>query len=178
MIMSEASSKRLRIPEAAIPNLFGHNDRYIKIITKTLNTNVAFVGGELTVTGGSSDVTKTVELLQYLYGISLEREFSMEDMQTALILAQNGDLSFSGELEKDRIAVSGVLKYVIPKTRNQRRYINAIREKDMVFAYGPAGTGKTFLAVTMAVNMYLEKKVRRWKREKSSVFFRGIWRIR
>jgi phosphate starvation-inducible PhoH-like protein len=159
--MSEAGSKKLRIPETAIPKLFGNNDRYIKIITKALNTSVSFVGGELTVTGNIADVTKTIELLQYLHGLSLEREFGMEEVQTALTLAQSGDLSFAGEFEKDRVAVSGSLKYVLPKTRNQRRYINSIREKDMVFAYGPAGTGKTFLAVAMAVNMYLEKRVRR-----------------
>jgi phosphate starvation-inducible PhoH-like protein len=159
--MSEAGSKKLRIPETAIPKLFGNNDRYIKIITKSLNTSVSFVGGELTVTGNIADVTRTIELLQYLHGLSLEREFGMEEVQTALTLAQSGDLSFAGEFEKDRVAVSGSLKYVLPKTRNQRRYINSIREKDMVFAYGPAGTGKTFLAVAMAVNMYLEKRVRR-----------------
>ncbi|MDR2104465.1 MAG: PhoH family protein [Deferribacteraceae bacterium] len=157
--MSEVNSKKLNIPETAIPKLFGNNDRYIKIITRILNTSVSFVGGELSITGGAADVAKTVELLQYLHGLG--REFSTEEMQTALTLVQSGDLGFAEEFENDRVAVSGGLKYVLPKTRNQRLYINAIKEKDMVFAYGPAGTGKTFLAVAMAVNMYLDKKVRR-----------------
>ncbi len=158
-ITLKSSTKRFRMPEASIPQVFGHKDRFLKMITKAMGTSVSFVGGELTVTGDEASVQGTVDVLQYLLEVAIEREVISDDVNTAVRMSINGDIAFAEELSKDRVKVAGGLKIVSPKSRVQKDYINAIRDKDMVFAYGPAGTGKTFLAVAMAVNYYLEKKI-------------------
>ncbi len=119
------------------------------------------MGGELTVSGAGDDVHNTMDILHYLLELSHERPISSDDVQTALRMAQSGEASSIKEMSKERIKVAGGIKYVSPKSRTQKAYLNAIKDSDMVFAYGPAGTGKTFLAVAMAVHYYLEKKVQR-----------------
>jgi len=153
--------RKLSVPEADIIAIFGEQDKYIRLITTGLNTQAAYVGGELTLSGSEKNVSNTIEILCYLLELSRERRISSDDVQTALRMAQNGDVSSIKEVAKERIKVAGAIKYVSPKSRTQKAYLNAIKDRDMVFAYGPAGTGKTFLAVAMAVHYYLEKKINR-----------------
>ena len=119
------------------------------------------MGGELTLSGREKDVLKTIEILRSLLELSRENKLSAEDIQTALRMARNGQILNIKETLKERIKVAGSIKYVSPKSYTQIMYMSAMKESDMVFAYGPAGTGKTFLAVAMAVHYYLEKKVNR-----------------
>ena len=160
--MSETEySKRVRLPEMAIVKIFGEQDKFIKQITTELETSVAYVGGELTVSGSEAAVRNTIDILNYLLEISFERDITKEDIQSAVKMVLNDETEHIREVMNDKIKVSGNVKYVSPKSRTQKEYLNAIKENDMVFAYGPAGTGKTFLAVAMAVNYYLNKRAQK-----------------
>lgn len=151
--------KKVRIPELAVAKIFGEQDKHIKSIIGELSVMIAYVGGELTVTGEEDNVRKTIEILNYLLELSFERDIISEDVRSAVRMAQSGDIDGLREVSGDRIKVAGVVKYVTPKSRTQRDYFNAMRDNDMIFAYGPAGTGKTYMAVAMAVNLYLSKKI-------------------
>ncbi|MDR2884286.1 MAG: PhoH family protein [Deferribacteraceae bacterium] len=155
------TTKKLNVSEEAISKICGTQDKYLKLIKSGLNTDISYVGGELTVSGNQYEVFSTIELFNYLVNLVLNRDITADDIHTALRLAQNGEMSSAGDMATERVKVAGGMKYVSPKSRTQRAYLNAIREHDMVFAYGPAGTGKTFLAVAMAVHYYLEKRVQR-----------------
>ncbi|MDR0454742.1 MAG: PhoH family protein [Deferribacteraceae bacterium] len=153
--------RKLNLPESDITAIFGEQDKHIRLITTGLSTQASYVGGELTLSGDEKDIFDTIEILRYLLELSHERPISADDVQTALRMAQSGEASSIKEMSKERIKVAGGIKYVSPKSRTQKSYLNAIKDSDMVFAFGPAGTGKTFLAVAMAVHYYLEKKIHR-----------------
>jgi phosphate starvation-inducible PhoH-like protein len=93
--------------------------------------------------------------------LSFSRNLNRDDITGALRMVKNGEGEHLREVMSDKIKVSGVVKYVSPRSRTQKDYVSAISDNDMVFAYGPAGTGKTFLAVAMAVHYYLQKKAQK-----------------
>ena len=161
MPKSKKVIRKIAIPESDITAVFGEQDKYIRQITGELDIEAAYIGGELTLSGKERDVLNTIEILRSLLELSRENKISADDVRTALRMAQNEQASIIKDLFKERIRVSGGIKYVSPKSRTQKAYLKAIKESDMVFSYGPAGTGKTFLAVAMAVHYYLEKKVHR-----------------
>lgn len=155
------AKRKFRLPESSAAEVLGEHDKHLKIITQTLNTTASYIGGELTIVGEETAVKKAVDVLTLLLDISLERPVVVADVHNSIRMAESDEISMAKEITRERIKVSGTTKSISPKTKLQKEYITAIKNKDMVFAYGPAGTGKTFLAVAMAVNMYLEKKIHR-----------------
>lgn len=145
-----------------IQMLCGHHDAHLKEIEKALSVKITQNNSGLKISGKRADVDKTCELFDYLKGIvDSGTEIKSRDVTYALKLANQDrdvDLKVLAE-EKIDISLKGAL--VTPKTKGQIEYIDAIKRNDIVFGVGPAGTGKTYLAMAMAVNALKKGLVRR-----------------
>ncbi len=142
--------------------LIGKYDQNLKLIEKELKVAIVQHDLGLKVSGNRTQVDKTCELFDYLKGIVKSgSEIKIRDISYALKLAKPKEGVDFKRLAKEKIDVSvkGVL--VTPKTKGQIEYVEAIKRNDIVFGIGPAGTGKTYLAMAMAVNAYKKGLVRR-----------------
>ena len=142
--------------------LVGKYDQNLKLIEKELNVKVVQHDLGLKVSGSRLQADKACELFDYLQGIIKSgSEIKVRDISYALKLAQPDEGVDFQRFAKEKIEVSlqGVL--VTPKTKGQIEYVEAIKRNDIVFGVGPAGTGKTYLAMAMAVNAYKKGLVRR-----------------
>jgi phosphate starvation-inducible protein PhoH and related proteins len=132
--------------------LFGPNDIYIKNIEEALNVELITRGSSVMV-DATEEKTETVEaILSSL--LSLIRDgitISGRDVISALQLAKKGQLDNFLQLYEEELTVTSKGKPIRAKTLGQRKYIAAIKQSDLVFGIGPAGTGKTYLAVVLAV---------------------------
>lgn len=154
--------RKLAIPEAIRIDVFGNYDENLRAIERDLGVRLSARGTDVTVQGDSEQEALAANLIEQL----------VEVVQGGYPL-RKGDVEIAARLLRDnRAAVltdffstervrAGQGRYVTPKSANQRLYLEAMRDSDMVFAIGPAGTGKTFLAVAAAVGHLIDKKVER-----------------
>jgi phosphate starvation-inducible PhoH-like protein len=154
--------KKIAVPEEGLETLFGAYDENLKQLESLFGVRIRTQGNEVTVDGDSANVAKAERTLTQL--ASLMREgyrLSNADVRTAAqLVANDGDVDLREYLVKGVIK-SGGRRQVAPKSLNQRRYLEAIDQHDIVFGVGPAGTGKTYLAMAQAVAFLLAKKVTR-----------------
>lgn len=123
---------------------------------------ISLRGNKIMFSGEGAQARKFKKYLQHLARIHEEHgRLRDQDIQYSLQLVESGEIDQMQEkiFKKNHIKVDG--KEVFPKTPNQHIYVQAIQERDMVFGIGPAGTGKTFLAIAMALNFLLTKRVER-----------------
>lgn len=143
-------------------SLLGEHDRNIKLVEKFEPVKISVRGNLLSITGEQIAVDLVHNLIVQLYAL-LEKGYPIypADIDYAhRILASNG----STNLEKiflDTVFISSKKRAITPKSIAQKLYIDLIRNYDIVFAIGPAGTGKTYLAMAMAVSALLDRKVNR-----------------
>ncbi len=147
---------------ALIPELFGSQDFNLKLIEKKFNIRITTRENHIRLKGNPEDI-ETVENLF----------MQLEKLHEANLPVENGDIKFAIRLMaedphtdlktifSERIAVSPKKGYVTPKGPTQHQFIQSIRKNDIVLSIGPAGTGKTYLAVAMAVEGLLKKRYRR-----------------
>ncbi len=154
--------KEIIVPAAIQPYIFGRQDSNIKNIERNLHISLSALGDNVTIIADNNDdMEKAVTLFDELIKTASKRELSSEDVAYALkMVTKNGKVDISGVLT-EHIKVGGWAKIVTAKSPSQKEYIKAMSEKDMIFGIGPAGTGKTYLAMAMAVNQFLSKKVSR-----------------
>jgi phosphate starvation-inducible protein PhoH and related proteins len=156
-------SLKITLPERGLESLFGPYDQNIKYLESLLSVRVGGRGGELIIEGDEADVA-IVERILKDYGQLFDegRTLSASDLRNAFKQIADDRTSTLRELltEQKRINPSG-RKQVSARGPNQKRYIEAIEKNDLVFGIGPAGTGKTFLAVAMAVQFLMSKRVNR-----------------
>jgi phosphate starvation-inducible protein PhoH and related proteins len=154
--------RKVALPEEFLIDVFGHYDENLKTIEKDLGVRVSARGAEVTVQGDPDKEALAANLIDQLAAV-VRGGYALK----------KGDVEIAARLLRDnRSAVlheffaSGRLRatngrYVTPKSLNQRLYLDAIKDNDLVIAIGPAGTGKTYLAVAAAVGHLTEKKVER-----------------
>lgn len=119
-------------------------------------------GNRIFLQGNESSVAKAGQIIQDIRAISGEGYMiSPEDIRYALEAIASDERVSIRELFLTTIPVSSKKRFIIPKTETQRHYIEAIRNFDIVIGIGPAGTGKTYLAMAMAVNAFLKKQISR-----------------
>jgi phosphate starvation-inducible PhoH-like protein len=154
--------KRIIVPEEGIESLFGSYDENLKHLESLFKVRIRTQGHELLVDGESPGLDKVDRIVGQLS--SLVREgyrLSSTDVRTASdLIAQDESVDLREYFLKGSLTPSGKRR-VAPKTLTQRRYLDAIEQHDIVFGIGPAGTGKTYLAMAQAVSFLVAKKVSR-----------------
>ncbi|VTS07075.1 PhoH family protein [Tuwongella immobilis] len=162
--MSESISRNLTLDsrEEAVM-LFGPRDSFLRMIREALNVRLVARGDNVQIDGPEEAVEQTerafVQLRQILRA---QHQLTPEDVRTTIEVARAG--SVSSALDRKNNANLTVVeggRYLRPRTDGQSRYVQAMRENDMVICVGPAGTGKTFLAVGMAVTLLRQGAVRK-----------------
>jgi len=161
--LTQKTSKELLLEtNQFIPDIFGIQDENLKQIEKKFNVRITTRENQIKINGNPSDI-ETVERL-------LDQLLSMMSSGNKLV---NGDIKFAIRLMAEdpqidlvnlfaeRIAVAPRKGFITPKGANQRDMIQAVRENDIVLAIGPAGTGKTYLAVAMAVEGFMKRDYKR-----------------
>jgi phosphate starvation-inducible PhoH-like protein len=141
--------------------LFGKHDENLKKIEKSLDVKTSFRDGELKITSNKESSLKDAERIirEFLIVIRKGGHLSPGDIDYAI---KNTGISIHlDDIFLDRIEVSSKRVYITPRSEGQKRYIDAIRKHDIVFGIGPAGTGKTYLAMAMAVNALKKNLVSR-----------------
>jgi len=153
--------RKIALPEQGAESLFGTYDENLKHLESLFNVRIRTSGQELAVEGDSSDVARAERVLDQLS--SLMRggyKLAKGDVRTASqLVAQDESVDLSDYFLRST-RTSGK-RQVLPKSFNQRKYLDAIEANDIVFGIGPAGTGKTYLAMAQAVAFLLAKKVNR-----------------
>jgi phosphate starvation-inducible protein PhoH and related proteins len=155
-------SARLDFPDNdLVQALCGVHGEHLKLIEKRLGVQLGLRGGQLIVAAADPAKVATGErLLTELYGLLKDGfPLHLEDVDQATKLAVQGVPL--REVFGDTVFVSARHRIITPKGLAQKRYVQAIREVDIVFGIGPAGTGKTYLAMAMAVAALVERKVKR-----------------
>ena len=131
-----------------IPNLFGVDDKNIQIIEKINNVEIKYRGNKIKIIGNKNSIKDTKEEILLLFeqakkGIDIDEDKIMETRSMKILEIDPDDqMNLFFQTKKRKI---------LPRSQNQKNYFELLNSKDIVFAYGPAGTGKTFLAVAKAV---------------------------
>jgi phosphate starvation-inducible PhoH-like protein len=154
--------KKIELPPRGIETLFGVHDQNIKYLESLLDVRVDARGQDLTVDGDPKDVATVERILEDFTALFAEgKTFTDKELREAFAqIAEDRAYSLRDYFTKARFNPTGK-KQVAPKSANQRHYIEAIQNKDVVFGVGVAGTGKTYLAVAMAVQALMQKQVSR-----------------
>jgi phosphate starvation-inducible protein PhoH and related proteins len=154
--------KRIELPPRGIETLFGVHDQNIKYLESLLDVRVDARGSELLIDGADEDTRIVERVLQDFAELFVEgKQFNDKELRDAFKqIADDRALSLKDYFNTSRFNPSGK-KTVAPKTATQRKYLDAIQKNDLTFGIGPAGTGKSFLAVAMAVQDLFQKKVSR-----------------
>jgi phosphate starvation-inducible PhoH-like protein len=150
-------TQRISVEGADPLTLSGVNDANLTELAKQTGARVALRGDVLTVSGSSDSVDRAAAIAQRMIDAARQRMPLEADDVLRMTLEVNRDGSESAE----RIVLPGVRRVIQPKTPGQSEYLKLIFENDIVVGIGPAGTGKTYLAVAAAVDALMRKRVKR-----------------
>ena len=150
------------IPAEHTANVFGQQDRFIRKIEKTLHVTMILRDGECKIIGSEVMVRRARSVFDTLMELSKRgNTITEQNVDYALSLAFDDKEKEILEIDRDMICRTVTGKPVKPKTLGQKAYVDAIREKMIVFGLGPAGTGKTYLAMAMAIQAFKDNEVQR-----------------
>ncbi|MBI1873743.1 MAG: PhoH family protein [Acidobacteria bacterium] len=154
--------RRISVPEEGTQTLFGSYDENLKYLESLLNVRIRTQGHDLLVDGDPSGISKVERIVEQLGTLMKEGyELSKGDVKTASqLVQQDEEVELRDYFVKNSLRPAG-RRQVAPKSINQRRYLDAIDQHDVVFGIGPAGTGKTYLAMAQAVAWLVAKRVSR-----------------
>jgi phosphate starvation-inducible PhoH-like protein len=145
-----------------VRSLYGERNGNLRLIEKRLNMIINIRGNDLILQGGLSELEVAENLLTQLYGL-LKEGYPIYDRDVDYSLRILGG-NHKAELKPiflDRVYIPSKKRTITPKSINQKNYIDSIRKYDIVFGIGPAGTGKTYLAMAMAISSLMKKEVSR-----------------
>ncbi len=164
MKTNKTGSKELKIlvpGNQPMVNLLGERDELLKIVEKAFNSTIMVRGNEITINGEEAELETIGDLFEELLMLlSSGMALSGDSVEKAIEMVRE-----EGELNPTQVFTDIIIsrrgKVIRPKTPNQKRYIEAIRNNTIVFSIGPAGTGKTYLAMAMAVKALMTRQVGR-----------------
>ena len=160
---SSDTTRRIAMPDEGVEALFGAFDENLRCIESVAHVRLATQGHHLLVTGDEAGVDQVETLIAQL--LQLQKDgfrLSNGDVKTAAdLLLQDPSADLRDYFQKTTLRLSGGRRPVTAKSVNQKKYLDAIDRHDIVFGIGPAGTGKTYLAMAQAVSCLLAKKVNR-----------------
>jgi len=138
-----------------ILNLFGNYDENINIIQKQFNVVIFSRGSDIKITGSEENVAYTTQVIEALLALTIKGEHITEqNIRYVISMIKDGTQKEIKSLNDDGVCITLSGKIIKPKTLVQKQYVNAIKENTISFGVGPAGTGKTYLAVAMAVKAF------------------------
>ena len=150
------------IPLEHSRNVFGNFDEYIKKIEKTLKVTIIMRDSEMKIIGPQDSSKRALNVIEELVNLSKKGNIiTQQNVDYALSLSMEGNMDILTEIDNDLVARTITGKPIKPKTMGQKQYIDEIRKKMIVFGIGPAGTGKTYLAMAMAINAFKNNEVNR-----------------
>ena len=142
--------------------LFGQNDVILRIIESRLGIRIIARGDKIVVEGPPPDIEKTLRVLNNLVTRIKQEEIITEQyVNYAIGMVQENGIGPANSIATESLLSSSLKKNIKPKTIGQKEYVELVDKNDIVFAIGPAGTGKTYLAVAMALAELKAKKVER-----------------
>ena len=148
------------IPAEHEKNVFGGFDAYVKIIERAFNVTIIARNGEIKVVGAAADVTKAKSVFIQLLELSKRgNQITEQNVNYAISLGYEDKEKAIVEIDKDLICHTISGKPIKPKTLGQKTYVDQIRKKMIVFGVGPAGTGKTYLAMAMGITAFKNDEV-------------------
>jgi phosphate starvation-inducible PhoH-like protein len=155
--------RKVTVPEAGVSTLFGAYDDNLRQLESLLNVRIRTQGHDLVVEGEAANTARVARLVEQLGGLMEEgHSISDKDVKTAAqLIAEDAEVDLRDHFLKDGQLRTAGKRRIAAKSANQRRYLDAIERDDIVFGIGPAGTGKTYLAMAQAVSFLLAKKVSR-----------------
>lgn len=161
--MDDSKTEILNIEAEHACNIFGQYDSHMKTIEKELDVDIFSQNGDLVVRGRESAVNNAKKVIETLQELSKRgNEILEQNVNYALDMAESSeDTDELLSMDKEVICHTVSGKPVKPKTMGQKRYVDAIKDNMIVFGMGPAGTGKTYLAMAMAITAFKNDEVER-----------------
>lgn len=161
-LIATPSFVKLQIPDEGIEAIFGSYDEHLKQFEHVFHVQIRTAGHELLISGDADNIAKTERVIWQLSDLLREGyRFSRGDVKRASqLVAEDATVDLRDYFLRSPVRPSGK-RQVIPKSINQRRYLDTIEQHDIVFGIGPAGTGKTYLAMAEAVSFLTSKRVGR-----------------
>lgn len=156
-------NKKLVFPDPElVRSLCGEHNMHIQLLEKKIGVSVHVRGNVLLLEGGDWEVELSEVVLNQLYGL-LKANYPVynNDVDYAIRVLSSDQSIDLKKIFMDEVYISSKKKIIAPKTSNQKKYIDSIRKYDIVFGIGPAGTGKTYLAMAMAMASLVKKDVNR-----------------
>ena len=146
----------------AYMSLFGLNDQNVALLEQECGVTIALRGAELSITGEEEDTQLAAGVIEKLVEMIHRHELvDRSRIRYALALAREGKVDMIDEILRSVVAITHRGKQIKCKTLGQQQYVQAIRDHDLTFAVGPAGTGKTYLAMALAVVALKNKEIER-----------------
>lgn len=143
-------------------SLFGSFDENIRLIEKSFDVSVVSRGADIKVSGEPENVSKAVKAVNgLLMLINRGEALNEQNVRYVISLVDDGNEDKLANMSADCVCITSKGKPVKPKTLGQKKYVESIKNNTIVIGVGPAGTGKTYLAVAMAVNAFRAKEVNR-----------------
>ena len=150
------------VPASLEGNVFGQFDEHLKLIERTLNVTLISRDGALKILGAEQSASQAKKLIEELITLAKRgNTITKQNVNYALSLALEQQSQVLTEIDKDFICNTIQGRPIKPKTLGQKAYVEEIRKKMIVFGVGPAGTGKTYLAMAMAVTAFRNEEVSR-----------------
>ena len=156
------TEQTLELDNAHISNLFGQFDCYLKKLERAFGTQITDRDGTVHIRGEQSAVAHTAAVFTELQELARRgNQIQEQNVDYAIAMHMENQENTLLEIDGDLICHTVSGKPVKPKTLGQKQYVDAIREKMIVFGLGPAGTGKTYLAMAMAITAFKNNEVER-----------------
>jgi phosphate starvation-inducible PhoH-like protein len=164
-VSQEATTVTRRIvlaPDVDLLPLLGRSDEHLRLLESAMDVQIVARGHEIVLKGEEPQVARTERLLVQLAELVREgTSLHPSEVRAALRILAEDEQADLKSVFSDAIAIPSRKKLIAPKSLNQRRYLEAVRKNDLVFAIGPAGTGKSYLGVAMAVAALMKRSVAR-----------------
>lgn len=155
--------KKLTFPNSDLLGMLcGERSSHLQLLEKKIGLSIYMRGNHLTLQGGDWEIELAEKVLNQLYEL-LKNDYPIyvNDVEYAIRILSSNQSTNLKKIFMDKVYIASNKKVITPKSVNQKEYIDSIRKFDIVFGIGPAGTGKTYLAMAMAIASLVKKEVNR-----------------